>query len=105
MLVEFAASGDSNPNSQFACSFDPPIYGNVIIPFRINESEVTGMEFSVDENVEPHSYFFDKVEWDLINKHDAWFKEKTLCLLKQSSIKSSLLPGLLETLQHLARVY
>lgn len=62
MLVEFAASGDSNPNSQFACSFDPPIYGNVIIPFRINESEVTGMEFSVDENVEPHSYFFDKVE-------------------------------------------
>ena len=48
--------------TQFLCSFNQPIYGTVIIPFRVQDSEVKGMELSFDEIVEPHSYLFDKVK-------------------------------------------
>jgi len=47
---------------KFLCSFNQSIYGKIVIPFTIENGEVKGMEFSVDENVEPHSYDFDKIE-------------------------------------------
>ena len=48
--------------TQFLCSYNQLIYGKVIIPFKVQDNEVKGMELSFDKIVEPHSYLFDKIK-------------------------------------------
>ena len=45
---------------QFLATFNQRIYGKEILPFIIEDEQVKQLDLSVDPNVEPHSYRFNK---------------------------------------------
>ena len=46
---------------KFLGTFNNSIYGTVVFPFTIEEGRVKQLDFSVDANVEPHHYVFEKL--------------------------------------------
>ena len=47
---------------KFLTTFNQDIYGTVIIPFEMENDQVIRLSLSVDDNVEPHHYVFEKVD-------------------------------------------